>query len=402
MPWARVDWLVSARWTGLAAAAAAMVSVAVSQSLLGIAVACLLLSRQRWRLPAGSGWLFLFCFWTVVSLLANGHPLDGLPQIRKCYVWLLLFVLLSAMRGAEDFRILLLAWTGLGSLAALRGLWQFYGKWQAAEQAGLDFYQSYVGARITGFMSHWMTFGSQMLFALVAATALLLFARAGRRMRLALAFALPLLGAALILGFTRGIWLAAAAAAVYLLFFWRRWMVVCLPLAAAVAVAAGPDAVRARLTSLFKPHGTTDSNLHRVVTWRTGLRMIQSHPLFGVGPEQVGPRFEAYLPPDVSRPLPEGWYGHLHNSYLQYAAERGIPAAVFLLLFLVAQPREWLRGFRSSNMPPWAFHAAMSLLIGVLVTGLFEYNLGDSEVLALTVAALAGAGAANSDLQVRF
>lgn len=393
----RVDWLAYARWAGLGSAAAAMVSVAASQSLLGIALACLLLSRRRWRMPAGSVWLFLFFAWTFVSLFANGDPLAGLPQIRKLYVWLLLFVLATTLRGADDFRMLLLAWTGLASLAALRGLWQFWMKWQSAAQAGTDFYQSYVGARITGFMSHWMTFSSQMLFAFLAASALLLFSSPGRRVRMALAASLPLLGAALVLGFTRGIWLAAAAACAYLLCFWRRWTLICLPVAAAAAFSVGPDAVRARVASLVRPHGTTDSNLHRIVTWRTGLEMIKARPLIGVGPEQVGRRFDSYLPPGITRPLPEGWYGHLHNFYLQYAAERGIPAAVFLLLFLLSQPRRWLHSLRASLMPRWAFHAAMALLIGVMVTGLFEHNLGDSEVLALTLAALGGAGAASSE-----
>lgn len=393
----RVDWFEYARWAGLGSAAAAMVSVAISQSLLGIALACLLLSRQRWRLPAGSAWLFLFFAWTLLSLFANGDPLTGLPQIRKLYVWLLLFVLLSTLRGAADFRMLILAWTGLASLAALRGLWQFWMKWQSAAQAGTDFYQAYVGARITGFMSHWMTFSSQMLFALLAASALLLFSHPDRRARLALAASLPLVGAALVLGFTRGIWLAAAASCAYLLFFWRRWTLFCLPVAAVAVFSVGPEAVRARLTSLVRPHGATDSNLHRIVTWRTGFEMIKARPLIGVGPEQVGRRFDSYVPPGITRPLPEGWYGHLHNFYLQYAAERGIPAAVFLLLFLLSQPRRWLQSFRASHMPSWAFHAAIALLLGVMVTGLFEHNLGDSEVLALTLAALAGASAASNE-----
>jgi O-antigen ligase len=374
-----------------------MVSVAISQSLLGIALACLLLSRRRWRMPAGSAWLFLFFAWTFLSLFANGDPLSGLPQIRKLYVWFLLFVLATTLRGAADFRMLILAWSGLAGVAALRGLWQFWIKWHSAAQAGTDFYQAYVGSRITGFMSHWMTFSSQMLFALLAASALLLFSNPARRARIALAASLPLVGAALVLGFTRGIWLAAAAGCAYLLFFWRRWTLICLPVAAILALALGPEALRARFISLVRPRGVTDSNLHRIVTWRTGLEMIKARPLIGVGPEQVGRRFDAYLPPDIARPLPEGWYGHLHNSYLQYAAERGIPAAVFLLLFLLSQPRRWLQSLRAALMPLWAFHAAVALLIGVMVTGLFEHNLGDSEVLALTLAALGGAGAASNE-----
>lgn len=390
------QWLDAARWTAIGSAAAAMVSVAVSQSLLGIALACLLLSRKAWKSPPGAAWLCLFVGWTFLSLLVNGDPAAGLPQIRKLYVWLLLFVLLTALRGADDFRLLIHMWLVLATAAAIQGLRQFWMKWQAASAAGVDFYQDYVGQRITGFMSHWMTFSSQMLVALLCCGAIVLFApmERGRRIRIA-GVCLPLLSAALVLGFTRGIWLAAAAGAVYLAWNWRRWAVLVIPAAAALVLIAGPASVRTRVNSLVQPRGERDSNQHRVVTWRTGLEMIKARPLVGLGPEQVGKRFESYVPRDVRRPLPEGWYGHLHNIYLQYAAERGIPAVVFLMLFLLAQARDWLRRFHTGLMPGWAFHAAMAVLIGILVTGLFEHNLGDSEVLALflgTIGCAARAG----------
>jgi O-antigen ligase len=384
-----------ARWAAIGSAATAMVSVAVSQSLLGIALALLLISRKRWSAPPGFLWFALFTAWTVLSLFAGGDPAGGLPQIRKFYVWLLLFVLVTVLRGVDDFRILMLAWLALGSAGAVRGLWQFSVKWHAAATAGVDFYQSYVGDRITGFMSHWMTFSSQMMVALLCGLALVLFAPMDPKQRRYVAFfGLPVIAAALVLGFTRGIWLAAAAAVVYLAWNWRRWSVVALPIGLAVLMLAGPAGVRERMTSLFRPRGQTDSNLHRVVTWRTGVEIIKTHPLLGVGPEQVGKRFNEYVPPDIARPLPEGWYGHLHNIYLQYSAERGIPAACFLVLFLLAQVRFWLDGLRRGAMPRWVFHSSMAILIGMMITGLFEHNLGDSEVLALLLGALGGAARA--------
>jgi len=35
-------------------------------------------------------------------------------------------------------------------------------------------------------------------------------------------------------------------------------------------------------------------------------------------------------PASVTLPLPNGYYGHLHNIYVHYAAERGVPAAIIL------------------------------------------------------------------------
>lgn len=59
--------------------------------------------------------------------------------------------------------------------------------------------------------------------------------------------------------------------------------------------------------------------------------MIQDHPWFGVGPERVGPTFMDYLPPDVPKELPVAYYAHLHNTFVHYAAERGLPIVLALL-----------------------------------------------------------------------
>lgn len=124
---------------------------------------------------------------------------------------------------------------------------------------------------------------------------------------------------------------------------------------------------------------------------RTGLAMIKSHPWFGVGPEQVGPQFLQYVPSDIPRPLPKGWYGHLHNLYLQYAAERGVPALLLILWLLAAVTRDLHRAAmeHARNPASWALRAAVAVIIAILAEGFFEYNLGDSEVLTMFLATIA-------------
>ena len=56
------------------------------------------------------------------------------------------------------------------------------------------------------------------------------------------------------------------------------------------------------------------------------------------------------MPADVPRPLPIGWYGHLHNIYLQYAAERGIPTMLVLMWMLGQILFDFWRGLRV--LPP--------------------------------------------------
>lgn len=382
----REFWQEGARWCALGAAGAAAVSIAASQILLGGALACMLLGRLRWRLPQGWPLLALFFLWTLAALSLSDAPAAGLPQLKKFYVWLALFAVLSTVSRAEDARRLAWGWLAGGALSALWGCGQFAAKYLAAMRAGTDFYTAYIGARITGFNSHWMTFSGQMMIAMMAGLALAIWVRGSPRLRRLAWLCLAVMGAALVLAMTRGVWIGAFAGALYLLWQWRRWAAAALPAAAVAAVLLGPAAVRERALSVIRPHGVTDSNLHRIYTWRTGVEIVKRHPWFGLGPERIGPNFRRYIPADLPPEPPPGYYAHLHNIYLQWAAERGVPAALAAVLFFLWQMAAARRRARRHPEPAWVHHAAVALLAAVLVTGLFEYNLGDSEVLAMTLA----------------
>ncbi|MGD0001019.1 MAG: O-antigen ligase family protein [Bryobacteraceae bacterium] len=376
-------------------------SIAISQILLGasLALVILLVATRQASLRLPSGWQFLafFAVWTTLSWLVNGHLFEGRFQIRKFYVLLIVVVIATTFRGLRDARWVVSIWLGLGALSALWGLGQFWRKWDLARRAGSDFYLSYVSARITGFNSHWMTFSEILMFTLLAGVAIILWDRAvPAKWRWAAGVAVLLCGLAIVLAMTRGVWIAAAAGLLYLLWAWRRWTVLALPVVAVLAFAIGPPGLRERMISIVHPHGDADSNMHRYVTFRTGVEMIKSHPLLGLGPDMIGPDFQQYVPADIPRPLPAGFYGHLHNVYVQFSAERGIPAMLAMIGFLVWNLWLWLRRLaqqaasaETTAASAWLLRAGVAMLIGVLVIGLFEHCLGSSVVLALTLSTVA-------------
>ncbi|MDX2149721.1 MAG: O-antigen ligase family protein [Bryobacteraceae bacterium] len=374
-----------ASWSfAFGAASTVLFSIALTNILMALALASLLLSGERLRFPPIHWPLAAFFLGTLISLVAGPEPSIANPQIRKFFVFLMLVVASSAFRDLAVVRRLALVWAGIASLAALRSFIQFSEKLAEARRLGRPFYEYYVGERTTGFMSHWMTFGGQQMIVLLMIAALLFWAPLRGRTRAMLIGACGLIGTSIVLGMTRGIWLGAAAGALYLLWHWKRWTVLALPVIGAIAVFAGPSALRERVMSVGKPKGELDSNMHRVITWRTGVRMIQAHPLLGLGPEQVNKQFRAYLPPDVPQPLPAGWYGHLHNIYLHYAAERGIPTMLALLWLLGKVVWDFRRALPTAEPHARAvLHGAVAVIVAILVTGIFELNLGDSEVLML-------------------
>lgn len=399
--------LRGARWLTFGSAVSILLSIAVSQILLALAVAALLVSGERLRLPPIKLPLALFMLGTVLSLAFSGEAAAGIPGVRKFYVFLELLVVFSTLRSAKLIRGLVLCWAGIGGLVAIRGFVQFAARVREAHALGRDFYTYYVAERMTGFMSHWMTFSGQEMFVLIMLAAFLFFAPRALKRGWVWLLCGGLMSVALLLGFTRGIWLASGVAAIYLFWFWRRWLVAVLPIAAVLVFVLSPAPIRERFDSLIRPKSGVDSNQHRIVTWRTGLRMIERHPLLGLGPEGVKLHFQEYIPADIPRPLPDGWYGHLHNIYLQFAAERGIPTMLMLLWMLLKILWDFWRGL--VQLPPgrgnarFLLHGGIAVVIATMVSGMFEHNLGDSEVLTMFLVVVAcGYLALDKEIGVRL
>jgi O-antigen ligase len=374
-------------WLATAAAIAILISIPASQILLALAIAALLFSGLPLRWPRIAIPLGLFLVWTLLSLAFSPHPADGLTQVRKIYVFLTMLTIFSSIRTLRETRLLVLAWAGVGTITAAKGLWQYASKVSEAAALHRNFYDYYIDNRITGFQSHWMTFSGQELFLLLMAAAFLLF---GPGVRKQLWIWLPcalVICAALELSETRSVWAAAAIAGAYLVWEWKRLAVAALPVLLILGFLAAPPHVKQRVRSFIHPTAETDSNRFRYIVWRTGWEMIKAHPVFGVGPEEVGKEFNTYLPADIPKPLPSGFYQHLHSIYVHYAAERGVPAALLLTAALLMAIVDFRRALRT--LPPgrsdrrFILQWAIATVIGAMVVGAMDLNLGLTDELTM-------------------
>ncbi len=375
----------AAVWLTLGAAVSIIVSIWVSQTLmLWPAVAALLFSGQKLLLPRIKLQLGLFMLGTLVSLACSGEIAHGLPQIKKFLVFLVLLVVYSCLRNGTVVRSLFLTWAVLGALAALVGAAQFAVKLEQAHRAGVSFRPYYVTERITGFMSHWNTFSEEEMLILLMLGAFLFFGpAAGKRLWMWLS-CVALLGIALVLAETRGVWFATALGGLYLIWFWRPKLILLVPVVV-VALLFTP-VVGDRVRSIIRPE-RSDSNSFHLIVWRTGIEMIKHHPLLGLGPDGPKFHFNEYIPADIPRPLPEGFYQHVHNVYLQYGADRGIPTALVMVWLLIQVVVDFWRGLL--RLPPgsstrrFLLHGGIAVVLATMVDGVVEYNLGDSEFLTM-------------------
>lgn len=306
--------------------------------------------------------------WAVALLLSAGFALDrsaSLPRLAKGLFPLLVPLAATHVRRARAGRQALTVLLVSAALAALFGL--------ALYLAGGASYPS----RARGAVGHYMTFGGQLLVFTSVAAGLAVLAR-GWRWRLG-ALATALAGcAALAATFTRSAWLGLAVALATLLGLTRpRW----LPALAAVLLAAlalAPATYRARALSAFDPRHP--SNLERTYMWQGGLAMLRDRPLTGVGLQDMKPLYDRYRPPQARERA-----GHLHSVPVQIAASMGLVGlAAFVLLYgsLFVAAARGLRPMVARGGPAAGLRAGVTAaLAGFLVAGLFEWNLGDEELL---------------------
>jgi O-antigen ligase len=197
----------------------------------------------------------------------------------------------------------------------------------------------------------------------------------GRRWSIPLA----VVSAALILSFTRSVWLGAIAGCLVVVFLIPRrvFIRVVLPMAIVAGVASG--LIYHRFAMSFDPKFAPDFS--RLEMLSTGFRMIQDHPLFGIGPERMHTEFPSYY---HGNDLANFYYGHLHNNIVQIAAERGLLCLAAFLWFIFALYADLLSMLKkAAEDAQWIVLSALAALTGFVVAGFFEYNFGDSEVLIL-------------------
>lgn len=195
--------------------------------------------------------------------------------------------------------------------------------------------------------------------------------------------AVPLGAWALVVSQTRNAWVGVLAGLVVVAVLRAPKLLFVLAGALAVLLLLRPAAVQSRLT--VRDASTVD----RYYMWQAGVDMILDKPVFGQGPGMIINVYPRYKWPEAPNPRQP----HLHNNALQIAATRGLPGFAFFAWWVVIVLATALAEARRSA-PSWTAVAALGGLVALLVAGLFEYNLGDSEVLllALLLSALPFAG----------
>ncbi len=363
-------------------AGAVQFSIAAAQILLALALICwitlLVVRRERFEAPSFFWPLAAYGGATLVSAALSPDPRTSLIDCKQLVLFLLVPLVYRFVNGTRPHTLLTVVVTS-AAVSAVFGIVQY----------GILHYD-HLGQRPQGTLGHWMTYSGLLMVVIGVAIARVTFGRSDRTWA---ALVLPALGVAVALTFTRGA-AVGACAAVALLFALKDFrLFAILPILAAIFIATAPGQIAKRYASMFNMNDPTVRDRYTML--RIGERMVRVHPLTGVGPNMVQRLYVDYKGSD-SLVGPDGVTHinpHLHNDFLQIAAERGLPALALWLWFVVALLRDLWKRFHAGQRELAA--TAMATVIALLTAGLFEYNFGDSEVLMLflTIVSLPAAAA---------
>jgi O-antigen ligase len=242
--------------------------------------------------------------------------------------------------------------------------------------------------RPMGLLSHYMTYAGVLMLVSATAAARLLF---DRGLKVWPAVAVPALLVALAVTLTVNAYVGITVALVVLAAMRDKRLLIALPVAIVAGVFIAPQPVRERILTLSPQQA---SNRDRLQMLAMGREIVRDHPLLGVGPEMIGVVYADYLQPN-----PVHTYNpHLHNVPVQIAAERGIPALLAWLAFVVTAVVGLVRLFRAGRVR-WLAAGGIASVAAMLSAGLFEYNFCDSEFLMLFLGLITLPFAAAGDVE---
>jgi O-antigen ligase len=360
-----------------AASVASIFSLAISNVILGLTLLALPWTHRR-PVPWGrTPWLWFFLGLYVLlygsAILASYELKVSASGATEVFTLSSLFMALLLLRRERQVRRVVDALVVVATLLACQGLSQYL------------FGFGDIDRRIRGPFATYMTFSGFLLICDLLLVTTMVYTRRWRSLwRWG---ALLVINAALLGSYTRNAWVGLMVALTVLALIRAPRLLLAFAPVAVVFIILAPVPLVHRVTSIFNPRDI--SNYDRLCMLKAGLTMVRESPVFGIGPDIVRHRYALYRPPSAPRyNVP-----HLHNSLLQLAAERGLPAlASYLGLTLAAMALAWRRfrqegGIRGARADLWT--GALLAILAFNVAGLFENNWGDAEVQRTALFALA-------------
>ena len=354
-------------------------SIAAGQIFCGLAVITwgigLLRRELRVQLSAIAVITTIYAVLAIVSAALGTNPERGLDKADSLFWLLLLLVTSSLVRTPRRFRQLLGAVLAGTCVLALQVIVLNPIQARANMAAGLEWAHSFEAALID---VGGMTDGQMLMVGIVLCCGFLALPQQTRKQRLRFVLMLVLLCVGLEMNFKRGSWICTlAVGGLFILRMDRRLILVAL---IALPLAACVPLVRERAVQIQDEFDVSGGG--RITMWfEVTPRMLEEHP-WGIGfASMTEEKMQSYSD------TVERHRNHLHSNIAQILATMGWLGLAVYTLWMGCGVRDAARRLRAVP-PAWRDSHPLALavllaLVGLILNGLIEYNIGDSEVLIL-------------------
>ena len=353
--------------------ASSMFSISISQISAGLGGFLWLLrayltnTRKEQRWPLG----IPFALFSLASFVAVANAYDvsySYSSLKKLLEFLIFFWVLNCVRDNNLRNSLFLTLITSATLAGLFGLYQYWQDFNLTPSGTISL------NRIEGSLSTYMTFSGLLMLAGVTALSWVMFQKPAQRWVWA---SVVIITSCLLLTLTRQAWFGFLIALVFLIFFWRKKVLLLIPIILLITYIASPLSTQKRVKDMFSGEDATFGM--RVALWKGGWKIFKDYPLTGCG-------FRCVDLVNSQYPDPTGYvarYRGMHNNLIQVAVDTGILGATAWLGI-------WFCFFRflyhkaidlgKNVFEHWSIFGSSAAVLAFLAAGFFETNFYDSEV----------------------
>ncbi|MEI6167748.1 MAG: O-antigen ligase family protein [bacterium] len=363
-------------------------SIALGQLFAGICLGLFLLGLFRkqivWRSPPGSMWAVAFIVLAVILSASHGEAAGLWRRVSRLGWFILIPVTASLVnRPGRDWKVIAAFLAG----AAVLGVKDLV---LYPILAGLKPVPDYLTALIDKGS---MTDGQMLMLGVVGTVLVLVMAIKDRR-------SIPWWGwvlllaqvAGLLINFKRGSWFCALiliGIMVLMQLRWRAWLVMVI----GVVIFCALPPVQTRMGQLKREFNVEGGG--RLTMWfKIAPTLIQEHPAgLGYGCLTNDQMRQVFKRVEPNR-------NHLHANWAQVLVETGWAGLALYLAWMakmLLNKLAWIRRVRGRTLEErgvaWV---AFTLLVGLLLNGLVEYNFGDTELVFIYAFLMGLTGACNS------
>jgi O-antigen ligase len=309
-----------------------------------------------------------------LSIFLSGinHWNNEILSNKFTFSFIFFFILINEIKEKGQIRKILYLLTTSAFIASIYGLYQY-------------FYLDY--SRIKSF-SFSLTFGNLIAVMVIFFTIYIIWGEFSKKTKFLLLFLDILFFFNLILTKSRGAWLGFIIGLIILGFIKSKKFIIISLIIIILLFSIFPSHYVERFKSSFDISYDLEnnrSNTYRIAMWITALKILKDYPVFGLGYYNYRTPLSEPYKLDIIKPK-EGFI-HVHNTYLEIAAEQGLFGLftfLYLLYFIFKRIYNYYNNKKRGNIKLFYLGSLISIII-YLVQGLTQYNFGKTEPLSFFV-----------------